>query len=273
MDSANLVTEALTNGAFFLGRSWTRYLVVCGGAFMLFWVALKERVAHRRIQRQVPERRTLLSELRNSLLGIIFFLLPSVLSTPLYLSGHMKLITDPSATSPAMIALSFILFIIGADTWFYWTHRGMHHSSVYRFTHELHHRSKQPSPLAGYAFSAIEGFVLGLYLPLVLLVFPVNRVMLWIFVFWFTFLEAYVHLGFEVLPRWIARNPITKFLGTAVFHDMHHENGAYNFGVYFTWWDRMMGTIHPQYTERYEQVTEQPLSWRAPVDADAADSA
>ncbi|KIG16901.1 sterol desaturase family protein [Enhygromyxa salina] len=269
MDDTNIVSEALVNGGFFVGRTWLRYLVVCGGAFLLFWVAFAKRLKHRRCQQTIPERRIQWIELKNSLLGVIFFMIPSVLATPLYLSGHIKLILDPSATSPWMIALSFVLFIIGADTWFYWTHRAMHDSRVYRFTHELHHISVQPSPLAGYAFSVFEGFVLGLYLPLVLLFVPINRVMLWVFVFWFSFLEAYVHLGFEILPRWVARNPISKYLGTAVFHDMHHENGAYNFGVYFTWWDRMMGTIHPDYTQRYEQVTEHPLAWRPEPEAEA----
>ena len=72
----------------------------------------------------------------------------------------------------------------------------------------------------------------------------------------------------RALPRWFARNPITKHLGTAVFHDMHHENGAYNFGVYFTWWDRLMGTMHPSYVERYERVTERPLLWRPEPDGE-----
>ena len=45
---------------------------------------------------------------------------------------------------------------------------------------------------------------------------------------------------------------------------MHHENGAYNFGVYFTWWDRAMGTIHPDYEARFDQVTAQPLFGAAP---------
>lgn len=259
MGDTNIVYEMLSTGALYTGRSWLRYLIVCGGAFMLFWVIFADRFAHRRCQQTVPERKVQLIELKNSLIGVAFFIAPTVLAMPLYQAGYIKFVVDPSATSPAMMVLSFVLFVIGADAWFYWTHRAMHDSRIYRWTHELHHISVQPSPMAGYAFSVVEGLVLGLYLPLVLLFVPINAVVLAVFVVWFTFLEAYVHLGFEVLPRWIARNRVTKYLGTAVFHDMHHENRAYNFAVYFTWWDRMMGTIHPQYTERYEQVTARPL--------------
>ncbi|MBA3838282.1 MAG: sterol desaturase family protein, partial [Zymomonas sp.] len=37
-------------------------------------------------------------------------------------------------------------------------------------------------------------------------------------------------------------------------HDLHHTEGRYNFGLYFTWWDRLMGTEHPRYHERFEAV-------------------
>ena len=32
------------------------------------------------------------------------------------------------------------------------------------------------------------------------------------------------------------------------------SKGRYNFGLYFTWWDRWMGTEHPRYHERFESV-------------------
>jgi sterol desaturase/sphingolipid hydroxylase (fatty acid hydroxylase superfamily) len=31
---------------------------------------------------------------------------------------------------------------------------------------------------------------------------------------------------------------------------MHHEHAPRNFGLYFTWWDRLMGTEHPDYRMR-----------------------
>lgn len=267
MGDINLTSELLANGGLFIGRSWLRYLIVCGGAFLLFWVIFAKRFAHRRCQSTVPDRRALLGELKTSLFGIIFFMIPSIAAIPLYFSGHIKLITDLDATPLGINVLTFVLFVIGADAWFYWMHRLMHHSRLYRLTHALHHKSEQPSPLAGYAFSFAEAVLLGAYMPLVLLVFPINRAVFYVFVVFFAVVEAYVHLGFEVFPRGVARSRLGKYVGTAVFHDMHHENGAYNFAVYFTWWDRLMGTIHPKYTERYEQVTDKSLFWQAPTPA------
>jgi sterol desaturase/sphingolipid hydroxylase (fatty acid hydroxylase superfamily) len=36
---------------------------------------------------------------------------------------------------------------------------------------------------------------------------------------------------------------------------MHHEHAPRNFGLYFTWWDRFMGTEHPEYRTRTKLVT------------------
>jgi hypothetical protein len=43
---------------------------------------------------------------------------------------------------------------------------------------------------------------------------------------------------------------------TTTHHDLHHNGSfAHNFGLYFTWWDRIMGTEHPQYRAIFREVT------------------
>ena len=34
------------------------------------------------------------------------------------------------------------------------------------------------------------------------------------------------------------------------FHDQHHEHFLYNYATHFSHWDRLMGTIHPDYDSR-----------------------
>jgi sterol desaturase/sphingolipid hydroxylase (fatty acid hydroxylase superfamily) len=48
-------------------------------------------------------------------------------------------------------------------------------------------------------------------------------------------------------------------LTTTTHHDLHH-NGSFNhnYGLYFTWWDRLMGTEHPCYREIFREVTSRP---------------
>ncbi|MEL6342558.1 MAG: sterol desaturase family protein [Myxococcota bacterium] len=255
----DMLLEVAMNGSIFVLKTWIRYTIICGGAFALFWLLLARPLQHRRCQDKAPDRSVLWSEFKNSLSGSIFFLIPIISAIPLYHAGHLKVDFNAAPGEPVWMVVSFILFVIGADAWFYWVHRVMHDSRIYAWTHELHHVSENPSPLASYSFSLLEGIGLGLYLPLVLLIFPMNVWVIAAFALFFALLEAYVHLGYEIAPRGFASNPITKWFGTSVFHNMHHENGAFNFGVYFTFWDRVMGTIHPEYETRFKTVTRKPL--------------
>ncbi|MDB5704262.1 MAG: sterol desaturase, partial [Sphingomonas bacterium] len=50
------------------------------------------------------------------------------------------------------------------------------------------------------------------------------------------------------------RSPLTGWLTTTTHHDLHHSEGRHNFGLYFTWWDRWMGTEHPKYHARFENI-------------------
>ncbi|MEO0917088.1 MAG: DUF2147 domain-containing protein, partial [Pseudomonadota bacterium] len=41
---------------------------------------------------------------------------------------------------------------------------------------------------------------------------------------------------------------------TVTHHDLHHAHAGYNLGLYFTWWDRWMGTEHPNYHDEFRRV-------------------
>ncbi len=36
---------------------------------------------------------------------------------------------------------------------------------------------------------------------------------------------------------------------------MHHQHIRMNYGLYFNFWDRLMGTNHPQYEARFTELT------------------
>lgn len=55
--------------------------------------------------------------------------------------------------------------------------------------------------------------------------------------------------------RWVDSKWL-DWLTTTTHHDLHHSEGNHNFGLYFTWWDRWMGTEHPQYKERFRAVAK-----------------
>jgi sterol desaturase/sphingolipid hydroxylase (fatty acid hydroxylase superfamily) len=43
-------------------------------------------------------------------------------------------------------------------------------------------------------------------------------------------------------------------MNTSVAHNMHHRYFKGNYGLYFTIWDRLMGTLRNDYDENFDAV-------------------
>jgi Delta7-sterol 5-desaturase len=83
---------------------------------------------------------------------------------------------------------------------------------------------------------------------------PVHPVCFTIFMIWQITFNVLGHCGYEMFPRWFVRSPLGRILNTSTHHAMHHETYRANFSLYFNVWDRLMGTNHARYDERFAQV-------------------
>ena len=63
------------------------------------------------------------------------------------------------------------------------------------------------------------------------------------------------HAGIEVFPQGFNRHWLGKWLIGATHHDIHHQRFKYNFGLYFTFWDRWMHTESPDYDQQFDVKT------------------
>jgi len=81
--------------------------------------------------------------------------------------------------------------------------------------------------------------------------------------FFFLFMivyNVYGHLGWELYPKWFATHPIGKWINTSVNHNQHHQYFKGNYGLYFLFWDRWMGTIRDDYEQQFVSVKERASS-------------
>jgi len=67
--------------------------------------------------------------------------------------------------------------------------------------------------------------------------------------------NAMGHSGVELHHKAWVDGPLDVFT-TITHHDMHHQNFKGNFGLYFTWWDRIMGTELPDYKQQFYQAAQ-----------------
>jgi sterol desaturase/sphingolipid hydroxylase (fatty acid hydroxylase superfamily) len=151
--------------------------------------------------------------------------------------------------------MSIVIAIVLHDTYFYWIHRFMHQRRIYRWFHRVHHLSANPSPWAAYAFSPLEALAHAGIAPIIFWLIPIHPFAFVIFmVFGLTWNIVVGHTGFEFFPRWWLNSWLGKCFITPTHHIMHHESFAGNYGHYFVFWDRLMGTGHQEYQKRFHEV-------------------
>ena len=151
---------------------------------------------------------------------------------------------------------SILLMLAIRDTLFYWSHRAMHHRRVFRFTHRSHHLSTNPNPLTSYAVSPLES-LFDTVLPFVLILFLVPKHPLAYLAFlWIDAgVAVYGHMGMEIFPRGTSRHWLGRWINTPTAHNWHHASARHNYGFHFLVWDRLMGTLDPDYDRRFDAAT------------------
>lgn len=150
---------------------------------------------------------------------------------------------------------SIAVAILVHDTWFYWTHRLMHHRRLFKLFHRVHHESTNPTPWAAYSFAPLEAAVQACIFPLLAFTVPMHPLAFFAFMIWQIVFNVLGHTGFEYFPNWLMRSWLGKVLNTPTNHVQHHEKMRGNYGLYFNVWDRLMGTNHADYEKRFEEVT------------------
>eukprot|EP00049_Salpingoeca_infusionum_P009786 m.166578 g.166578 ORF g.166578 m.166578 type:complete len:282 (-) comp14443_c0_seq1:200-1045(-) len=153
------------------------------------------------------------------------------------------------ATTPLLELIPKVIFwllvdMIAEDTAFYWCHRAIHHRSVYKYVHKIHHEFKAVNGFAAVYAHPLE-FVVGNLVPLTigtsLTGQPFCVFMLWTTIrLWET---VDTHSGYEF--KWSPFHLFPAVQGGPSRHDFHHSQNTGSYGTFFTFWDWICGTDKP----------------------------
>lgn len=236
------------------GADLLRYVLGAGGVYLTINLGLAARLAQQKVRACGPVPGQVLRELLASLRTVAIFAVVGTVIGLASRAGVFEIYGDIAEYGWPYVAFSILILIIAHDAWFYWSHRVLHHPALFRRLHRLHHRSHNPTPFTSYSFDVGEAVVNALFLPLMLLLLPVHPVALFVFVTHMILRNALGHCGVEVFPARPNGRPLIGWLTSVTHHDLHHSHGRWNMGLYFTWWDRWMGTEHPDYLNRFARV-------------------
>lgn len=244
----------------------SRYLIAAGVLTLILFV-FSQWAEARRIQR--TRRATRADYLREILSSLRTVMVYAVVTLAILVGREtgVILLSIQDATLWT-IAWQFALMVLAHDAWFYWAHRAMHSKAMFRATHLHHHKSRTPTPWTAYSFTTIEAVIEVAFVPVFLIVTSLLGIayagFAILFFIWHQMIRnVMAHAGSELFPAGWVDNRWTSWIATTTHHDLHHSSG-HNYGFYFTFWDRWMGTEHPRYKEEFRKNAKPFLMLRGP---------
>eukprot|EP00051_Salpingoeca_urceolata_P007301 m.96482 g.96482 ORF g.96482 m.96482 type:complete len:282 (+) comp15192_c1_seq3:2261-3106(+) len=154
-----------------------------------------------------------------------------------FISAMRGMDFSPDALPPlieavAVVAIWWLLF----DTYFYWSHRLMHHKSLYQHIHKQHHRFYVPTGFAATYAHPVEEIFVNLASTIIgPVLFPSHFVVFLVYFATRLYETVDAHSGFSF--PW---SPWSLMYRAAQKHDFHHSHNQGNFGALI--WDRFTGT-------------------------------
>lgn len=231
------------------------YFIFAASAFILFYVLFKRPMWFRKVQQKLPAVTDYGRDIMYSLMSVTIFATVG-LSTFYFLGDYTHTYRHIADYGYVYYAFTWVWMFFLHDTYFYWMHRGMHHPVLFKYVHLVHHKSTNPSPWTAYAFHPLEAVLEAAILPLIAFTLPVHKGTIGMFFLFQIIYNVYGHLGFELYPRGFHKTLIGRWVNTSVAHNLHHDKFHGNYGLYFLFWDRIMGTLRSEYDAVYERTTE-----------------
>lgn len=233
-----------------------RYLLMAGIPFLIFYVLYPESFKKSRIQQRLARSKDIRREIWHSVQSTTVFALVAVILIKTPLARHTQLYTDVEQYPLVWLPLSLLIALVVHDAYFYWMHRVVHQPGLYRRIHLVHHKSVSPSPWASYSFHLNEALLEALIAPIIIFFIPIHPGVLIAFALISFAFNVYGHLGYEIAPRAFRHSVFFEFMATSTYHNLHHSRFRHNYGLYFRWWDRLMGTENPDYVEEYDRIQQ-----------------
>ena len=217
-------------------------LTIMSVAYFIFWVLFGKKLSNRKIQ--LSKRagwNQIKGEIGATLLSFVGGTAFSILLLSFNDIGITKFYLETGKFGLWYEALTFISMLVVSDTWFYWSHRSMHHPSIYKYVHALHHKSLDVNPYTSSSFHIIESLWLTVWVLFLAMVMPISMTVLGIMQVIGTLNNLKSHLGYELFPKYFSASPF-NMLVTATNHSLHHTQYNGNYGLFFRFWDIVCGT-------------------------------
>ncbi|KAG0052696.1 c-5 sterol desaturase [Gryganskiella cystojenkinii] len=169
--------------------------------------------------------------------------------------GPLAPLVAPFMDGWGYVAFTIAAFLFFTDFGIYWIHRWLHHPLIYKRLHKPHHKWIVPTPFSSHAFHFMDGYSQSVPYHLFVYLVPMHQ---FVYLGMFTFVNFWsvlIHDG-----EYLVSHPA---INSAAHHSVHHLYFNYNYGQYFTLWDRVGGSYRKPSEEQYNaKVRMDQSTWK-----------
>ncbi len=219
-----------------------RYFLIAGGAYLLLYLPFSQALIKPELQNHSLRWIKVKNDIMLSVISTAVFAIVGAFVWSSYQAGGTRLYTNLHWQDLWYLVFSYVLVLILQDTYFYFTHRLFHHRALFHWCHQGHHQSRHPTPLTSFAFDPLEAIVQSLFLIAIVFIIPLHLITLVAVLSTMTVWAVVNHLGVERLPGGLTFNWLGQWFIGPVHHGQHHLKYTVHYGLYFTFWDKLMRT-------------------------------
>jgi len=256
LDFTQPSTFLQTTFFFFLGI-FGRYVALSVVFQYLFKVRYKTLFASAELNTRPRRPQQQKREIAYSLLTSIIFSLLGAGMMIAWQKGWTKVYTRWDDYPILWLPLSLLLFLLLHESYYYWLHRWMHRPQIYRWVHKVHHDSIATSAWTSFSFHPTESLLQSVVLLVLLFVLPFHYVVIALVLVIMAITSVVNHLNTEIYPQAFYENWFGKWWIGATHHSLHHAQFRYNYGLFFTFWDKWMKTESPDFERSLEKKREE----------------
>lgn len=219
-----------------------RYFIAAGIFYSYYFVWRSEHFRHRHLSHRKLRKGQRKKEIYWSINSSGIFALVGAITYWMWEKGWTSIYVDASQYGYWYLPASLVIALFLHETYYYWMHRVMHDPKLFRKVHKVHHDSLTPTPWTAFSFHPWESLIEALILPAILMVVPMHPLVLGFYLLLMTISSVINHLDIEIFPETFRNRWPGKLLINATHHHYHHQEFNSNYGLYFTFWDKWMGT-------------------------------
>lgn len=218
-----------------------RYFLVAGIFYFIFYKWFPSKFESRKINKKKYNKGQFRQEIKWSIISSVIFSVIAAFTVVLWQKGDTKIYEKAGLYGWCYLPASLFIYIILQETYYYWVHRWMHIPAIFKIVHKVHHDSRIASPFTAFSFHPWETLLQAVFLPVLFLIIPIHYFVIIILLVIMSISSVINHLDIDVYPQ-NPKNLLKKNIIGAAHHSLHHKYFNCNFGLYFTFWDKIKRT-------------------------------